>query len=182
MPATVASGGQLALPKSPIPGYGVEVLEWEARATPGGPVVRVKGTVEDVVAELAKTNPDIRENIIAAAANKQVMDTKYEQESYQCFGRWKPAPRDVIKQGIDYLRGVNGQPSLGPGLGNCTRVSCSYDAAIWWCNDVSCIIRFLRFRIGAVANRSSSFFFSRTERQLEDTQLVRRHRQWCFVH
>lgn len=42
-----------------------------------------------------------------------------------------------IKEGIRYLRGVNGKPSNGPGPGNCGRVSCSYNSAIWWCNDVS---------------------------------------------
>ncbi len=29
-----------------------------------------------------------------------------------------------------------GRPANDAGPGNCGRVSCSYDAAIWWCNDV----------------------------------------------
>jgi hypothetical protein len=29
------------------------------------------------------------------------------------------------------------QPKSRPGPGMCGRVSCSYQTAIWWCNDVS---------------------------------------------
>lgn len=62
-----------------------------------------------------------------------------------------------LKQGIEHLRRVNGMPKHGPGpvslqvLGAeeawicllihnkdvCAQVSCSWKAAIWWCNDVS---------------------------------------------
>lgn len=47
------------------------------------------------------------------------------------------ALRFRIQEGISHLRGVNGKPRNGPGPGNCGRVSCSYNSAIWWCNDVS---------------------------------------------
>lgn len=42
-----------------------------------------------------------------------------------------------VKQGIEYLGTVAGTPTEGPGPGACGRVSCSYGAAIYWCNDVS---------------------------------------------
>ncbi|KAL4885944.1 hypothetical protein BJY04DRAFT_179578 [Aspergillus karnatakaensis] len=48
---------------------------------------------------------------------------------------WDRAGREAINNGIDYLRGVPGQPVAGPGPGACARVSCSYNSAIWWCND-----------------------------------------------
>lgn len=44
-----------------------------------------------------------------------------------------------IKQGIEYLGTVPGSPGQGPGPGSCGRVSCSYGAAIYWCNDVSAL-------------------------------------------
>jgi len=47
------------------------------------------------------------------------------------------ADKETIQDGIDYLRGVPGTATNGPGPGNCGRVSCSWDSAIWWCNDVS---------------------------------------------
>lgn len=49
---------------------------------------------------------------------------------------WWYAETSHIKEGIDYLSKVSGKPRSAPGPGKCTRVSCSYLAAIWWCNDV----------------------------------------------
>ncbi|KAM7208274.1 hypothetical protein V8F20_001252 [Naviculisporaceae sp. PSN 640] len=60
---------------------------------------------------------------------------RYEIESYFCHGRWSWCEASHIREGIRYLRTVRGQPSNGPGPGNCGRVSCSWKAAIWWCND-----------------------------------------------
>lgn len=40
-----------------------------------------------------------------------------------------------IRQGIDYLRKIHGDCTNGPGPGNCSRVSCSYQSGIWFCND-----------------------------------------------
>jgi hypothetical protein len=54
---------------------------------------------------------------------------------------WHSAYLNGIEQGIKYLRGVPGQPSLSPAPKNCGRVSCAYECAIWWCNDVSQISR-----------------------------------------
>ncbi|KAK0707652.1 hypothetical protein B0H67DRAFT_494759 [Lasiosphaeris hirsuta] len=56
-------------------------------------------------------------------------------ESHFCFDRWPTAERDSIDQGVSYLRGLGSQPHLGAGPGTCSRVSCSYNAAIYWCND-----------------------------------------------
>ncbi|KAK4225092.1 hypothetical protein QBC38DRAFT_422012 [Podospora fimiseda] len=40
-----------------------------------------------------------------------------------------------IEDGIRYLHGVGGRPTQGPGPARCMRVSCSWDSAIYWCND-----------------------------------------------
>ncbi|OJJ06378.1 hypothetical protein ASPVEDRAFT_139091, partial [Aspergillus versicolor CBS 583.65] len=42
-----------------------------------------------------------------------------------------------VYDGIQYLRGVRGQPEMGPGPGACARVSCDTGTSIWWCNDDS---------------------------------------------
>ncbi|KAK3395172.1 hypothetical protein B0H63DRAFT_533794 [Podospora didyma] len=47
------------------------------------------------------------------------------------FGR---ANVNRIREGTEYLRRLGGAPSLGPSLAKCSRVSCSYNAAIYWCN------------------------------------------------
>jgi len=51
--------------------------------------------------------------------------------------QWDPADIEQIAMGIQYLSGLAGKPGNGPGPGNCGRVSCSWGASIWWCNDVS---------------------------------------------
>lgn len=41
----------------------------------------------------------------------------------------------AIKEGIDYLQGIDGYCGLDDGPYKCARVSCSWDSAIWLCND-----------------------------------------------
>jgi hypothetical protein len=53
---------------------------------------------------------------------------------------WDVANQLTILSGISYLRNVGVPCNTGPGPGNCVRVSCSYDAAIYLCNDVNILI------------------------------------------
>ena len=48
---------------------------------------------------------------------------------------WLPCAEWDVTDGIGYLRRVKGKAVLSPGPSSCARVSCSYNAAIWWCND-----------------------------------------------
>lgn len=48
---------------------------------------------------------------------------------------WGYAYVDDIDDGIDYLGRLNGGCSVG--AKSCSRISCSYDSAIFLCNDVS---------------------------------------------
>ncbi|KAK2608901.1 hypothetical protein QQS21_002614 [Conoideocrella luteorostrata] len=48
---------------------------------------------------------------------------------------WVGARMDAVMNGIDHLRSVSGKPGSRAGPKMCGRVSCSYDSAIWWCND-----------------------------------------------
>jgi hypothetical protein len=50
---------------------------------------------------------------------------------------WDPAFAETIQDGIDFLQSNGLICDVGPGPGNCVRVSCSYNAAIYLCNDVS---------------------------------------------
>lgn len=54
-------------------------------------------------------------------------------------GEW--ATTQAMYSGIKYLRKVPGTSKNEPGLNACGRVSCSYNTAIYWCNDVSACIR-----------------------------------------
>jgi hypothetical protein len=54
---------------------------------------------------------------------------------------WETTSSDTITgQGIPYLNGVTNSCDVGPGPANCVRVSCSYSAVIYLCNDVSTLL------------------------------------------
>ncbi|RGP62433.1 hypothetical protein FSPOR_9280 [Fusarium sporotrichioides] len=131
--------------EAPIEGYGVVVPEWEVEITPGGPKTILSGTVEEVHEELLQLNPDYDEefsiNSTASEISQRdsgfnlVQRTDFSDAEYHCGGRWKKCKTWAVNDGISYLRRVKGKPKNGPGPGNCGRVSCSWNAAIWWCND-----------------------------------------------
>jgi hypothetical protein len=50
---------------------------------------------------------------------------------------WSFADGAAINDGINYLNGLDVPCNVGPGPGNCVRVSCSWNSAIELCNDVS---------------------------------------------
>jgi hypothetical protein len=108
----------------------------------------VTGTVEQVIARLNKINPDYEKNVLAAANMTQLEMKAGELEDgetwHSCFEQWPVAWAKRIYDGIMYLDGHEGVPTMPAGPGNCARVSCSYDSAIYWCNDV-CTASFLRF-------------------------------------
>lgn len=133
-----------------IKGYGIEEIEWEFPSPQGG-VVRVNGTAQQVVAKMGsmfpKHNVFLSEAEVEAKAkaasefaptehgNAIAARTDFHGATYNC--NWPKAWDAGIVNGIQYLRSLNGRPTNGPGPGNCGRVSCAYDNAIWWCNDVS---------------------------------------------
>ncbi|EHK44629.1 hypothetical protein TRIATDRAFT_39606, partial [Trichoderma atroviride IMI 206040] len=126
--------------EAPIEGYGVIELQWEVETTPGGPTVLVNGTIEQVYDKLTKINPNFTTEYPLQSRHRGASgarEKRYTVESYFCWSRWPYTSLFTIEDGISYLRGVRGQPTNGPGPGNCGRVSCSYQSAIWWCNDNS---------------------------------------------
>lgn len=106
---------------------------------PGGPKKSITGTVQDVVAELDITNPNWKDDFNLTQSNIEARDLSFPFTGIICdarLGEWQRAQWYYIDDGIYYLNGVPGTPTLGPGPGNCGRVSCSYNSAIYWCNDV----------------------------------------------
>lgn len=113
-----------------IPGYETEILATEVEVSPGQFQI-FHGTVEEVHAQALKMNPHFKLN---ALPTKKV-EARVPHNQIFC-DRYDYASSSRIEEGISYLRRVPGQPHNGPGPGKCSRVSCSYDSAIWWCNDV----------------------------------------------
>ncbi|KAL4809293.1 hypothetical protein BDV18DRAFT_78264 [Aspergillus unguis] len=131
-----------ALP-NPLEGRTIITPKWEVEVTPGGEKAIVEGTVQQVRSEMLKRNPNWDTDFAVVKrepeAQPKVSDltkrTDFSNSKTICGGRWEYTDLSAINDGIDYLRGVGGRPLAGPGPGFCARVSCSYDAAIYWCND-----------------------------------------------
>lgn len=132
--------------EAPLPGYSVEILQWEVPISLDGGTVTLDGTVQQVLDQLLKINPeyeaefgviDNRNNsaLVEIWRTTAVMERQHDASS-DC-GHWDPARAEAIWEGINHLNHVSGKPVSKPGPGVCGRVSCSYDSAIWWCNDVS---------------------------------------------
>lgn len=127
-----------------IPGYETVIPAWKGPAFVDGPDLILDGTVEQVHDQLVALNPNYDSDFGFTEPKAQGHDeaglTKRnvfpDDAGYNCFGQWGFVFTDTLWAGIDYLRGVGGQPWMGPGVGTCARVSCSYRTAIWWCNDV----------------------------------------------
>ncbi|KAL8391924.1 hypothetical protein RB595_002217 [Gaeumannomyces hyphopodioides] len=66
-------------------------------------------------------------------------DTVYTFRGFvqtKCLHHDSLARMKAIDEGVWYLRNVrNARPKNGPGPNNCGRVSCSWAAGIYWCND-----------------------------------------------
>jgi hypothetical protein len=75
---------------------------------------------------------------------------------------WTSAFTDEIKSGISFLDRIEG----GCGLdgGQCSRVSCSYNSAIWFCNDVS--------NSHPISWRKTNGFFNKKNRMTSVSNLI----------
>ncbi|EFE37692.1 hypothetical protein TRV_07655 [Trichophyton verrucosum HKI 0517] len=123
--------------EAPIKGYGVEPFSWEVKATANGPPLTLNGTVEEVHSQLLKINPNYDIEMATSGRKREHardIHGLFKRDNVIC-GRQRECSRKRIEEGIAYLYRVPGRPTNGPGPGNCGRVSCSYDSAIWWCND-----------------------------------------------
>ncbi|KAL2851100.1 hypothetical protein BJY01DRAFT_122306 [Aspergillus pseudoustus] len=145
--SALVHGAALSRRSSPIEGYTLWQPEWEIESSPGK-TIKVRGTVQQVRDEVLKVNPNWEaEYIEPARVKREAQSSPSSPEIFAkrtdfqtdgrvaCGRRWEQTSRDDIMRGIFYLRDLPGQPTNGPGPGACGRVSCSYGAAIWWCND-----------------------------------------------
>ncbi|PHH64054.1 hypothetical protein CDD81_5047 [Ophiocordyceps australis] len=123
------------------------VPSWEMEVTPGGPTVVVSGTIQEVHARMLELNPNWNEDFginTTHLSNSSGLSTElstglekrtdWQYRDYFCYG-WKRTNVDEVLAGIRYLRTVPGRPRNDAGPGKCGRVSCSWWASIYWCND-----------------------------------------------
>ncbi|GIZ36750.1 hypothetical protein CKM354_000021700 [Cercospora kikuchii] len=135
LPLTAALPGVSVGIEEGIEGYEIEPMQWEVRAFSDGPLIPMNGTVQEVVVKLRDLNPQFDESI-ALDHDAPQKRADAAAVSHACYSRWDYlAATKYINDGIRYLRNIRGSPRIGPGPGKCSRVSCSYNSAIWWCND-----------------------------------------------
>lgn len=98
----------------------------------------------DKVLEL---NPDFKPQEFSPVEKREESDllAKLAKRDRVVCSNFPGTQRSRVYEGIKYLKSLKGRPWIGPGPGKCMRVSCGYDAAIWWCNDVSFFLRFLMY-------------------------------------
>ncbi|KAL3470113.1 hypothetical protein BJX99DRAFT_264549 [Aspergillus californicus] len=137
----------------PLEGYEVWEPEWEIEARPGH-TINARGTIEEIHSQLLDVNPDWDEDYVKPALERRAAeratrsadglttdftvakrDVDFIEDGWIVCDAWPRAKQSRIQDGITYLRGVDGRPTSEGGPGKCARVSCSYDSAIWWCND-----------------------------------------------
>ncbi|KAI1075520.1 hypothetical protein F5B20DRAFT_585116 [Whalleya microplaca] len=121
--------------------YTLSNITWTGAVFEGGSNETFTGTsLQDIEAQIQAVNPSFD------WANKNSTDESYKTANEGYYGEvrcnipgYKAAVSTHILEGIDYLSRLTGDCTAGPadgsGKGNCGRVSCSWNSAIFYCND-----------------------------------------------
>ncbi|KAK4214775.1 hypothetical protein QBC37DRAFT_481983 [Rhypophila decipiens] len=152
------NGGALG-PRSPAPaglaeslpeGFKVSPIYWKGVLEEGKPEFELSGySFDEIEAEAKAINPEYS---IFTKDGKAAPGPAYNESSSQAGlsarqtfttncnnpSTWSPAPNwDAVWDGVHYLQGITGNCRADPGPGVCTRVSCSWNSGIFYCNDNS---------------------------------------------
>ncbi|RSL66562.1 hypothetical protein CEP54_003648 [Fusarium duplospermum] len=118
------------LPKvvsAPIDGYEIAPMKWTGQVDKRSENITLEGTLEEITVKAREINPDF-------GASPSVEKRGFGKINCGWGGKGRAGVL-AIKEGIDYLQGINGYCGLDDGPYKCARVSCSWDSAIWLCND-----------------------------------------------
>ncbi|KAI1261267.1 hypothetical protein F5Y18DRAFT_431350 [Xylariaceae sp. FL1019] len=116
-------------------------ITWTLPIVEGGANYTFTGTIEEVVDQVNHERAklgiepiddsfDETETPDYSAAHKR---TYIDSDCKQGLGG--PASDQRIRSGINYLKKLKTTCRNGPGPLNCGRISCSWNSAIYWCND-----------------------------------------------
>ncbi|KAF2745245.1 hypothetical protein M011DRAFT_527749 [Sporormia fimetaria CBS 119925] len=132
-----AAVDRTAVSTFPIPGYELVDLEWDIEVSPGQHEI-LTGTVEEVIAKATSLSPNFMATMATidedAALSPADADTTASRDTLVCL-KWELANMHTIQEGIQYLRSLRNKPRLPAGPKKCSRVSGSYNSAIFFCND-----------------------------------------------
>ncbi|KAK3318791.1 hypothetical protein B0H66DRAFT_249825 [Apodospora peruviana] len=135
----IASQAAFALPSDPATApaprnIDAVELEWQGAIDNNGTTVTLTGTAESIFKQIIVLNPNYEQERDDGLRKRDPINSA----SIIC-NVFNPAERNAIDDGISYLYGIgNGlcrAPSGRPGAPGCARVSCSWSAGIFLCND-----------------------------------------------
>ncbi|KAH8650554.1 hypothetical protein BGZ60DRAFT_534212 [Tricladium varicosporioides] len=143
----VASALAAALPEDVSVGIlynGAKISEMRFTGTIHGIEYSGNGTVEQIYAQFKADYPEVvaaNTNFTAAGTPIHNLEARNKEQPHCCgepggpnWG-WYSAQTWYIFDGINYLHAFRGRCDIGPGPGNCGRISCSYGSGIYLCND-----------------------------------------------
>lgn len=119
-----------------IPGYTIVPLDWEVEVSPGK-IATLNGTVQEVIAQAQAINPGFALQEIGPEPVKKRRRGPLSRREVKFCNNFGAADVGAILEGVSYLRRLGGSANMKAGPRVCSRVSCSYDSAIYLCNDVS---------------------------------------------
>ncbi|KAI0179612.1 hypothetical protein GGR52DRAFT_206298 [Hypoxylon sp. FL1284] len=136
MVGAVVGSSQLPAFYDEIPsGYTLGNLTWVGNIIAGGPEVSFTGpSLQDIEAQIRQANPsfawpDHNTTDLSVLPQKQIDHLTCDLADFYWAVKFR------IADGIEYLKGKSGQCHIGPGPRFCSRISCSFSSAIFWCND-----------------------------------------------
>ncbi|KAI0123741.1 hypothetical protein BJ170DRAFT_712920 [Xylariales sp. AK1849] len=113
-------------------------ITWRGNITEAGPVMNFTGTsLQDIEHKISQRERGFVWNTTWFATSRQIDEHKKRDHSdFICnVGGQGYAGEPYILEGVEYLQNIPGGCHQEPGPQVCSRVSCSYNAAIWCCND-----------------------------------------------
>lgn len=125
----------------------LEDIHWEVFTNISGVApLEIDGTIEQLDARLSAINANYLQDFNITTVLLDDSDTDAPVATTTTTPKHKRAENTVagsqykdgaIRDGINYLRGLPGVAKLARGPNRCSRVSCSHDSGIHFCNDVS---------------------------------------------
>ncbi|KAK4675920.1 hypothetical protein QC764_506440 [Podospora pseudoanserina] len=128
-----------------VSGYSIVPISWNLPINlddPTSATVTVTGTIQEAIAQMDASYPGwnatFQARVTPPPGDSASLDSTAnldDPDDIDCNVDYKYAGKVTIVWGINYLRSITGKPKNGPGPNNCGRVSCSWNSAIYWCND-----------------------------------------------
>ncbi|KAI1261263.1 hypothetical protein F5Y18DRAFT_431346 [Xylariaceae sp. FL1019] len=127
------------------PNHTLSTISWTLPIIEGGEEYTFNGTIEEVYAQVN----DQRAKLGFGPLDDPLNDSTHTKEMEvgdilqgrslnhtECrIGLLGAASSEKVLNGIKYINKLRTKCSNGPGPGNCGRISCSWNSAIYWCND-----------------------------------------------